>query len=110
ATRLGYVEVVLGAFAPRQLEHPIEVISNPAVFGVLLAGALQSAQLALDLLVHFIRKGRLVDPLPIIRRGIGVALAKLLLDRLHLLAQIVLTLALLQALVDFATDLLFQRD
>ena len=56
ATRVGEVVVVLGAHVPRDVEHPVQVRADPAVLGVLLAGALQPAELALhlgaDLLGH----------------------------------------------------------
>ena len=41
---VGEVVVVLGAHVPGDVEHPVEVRADPAVLGVLLAGALQAAR------------------------------------------------------------------
>ena len=110
AARLGDIEAILGPLAPGQLEHPIQVVADPAVLGVLLAGALEAPSSRSTSFRTCVGEGRLVDALPILRRDVAIALAQLALDRLELLAQVVLALALLKALVDFAADLVLEGD
>jgi hypothetical protein len=109
AARLGDVEAILGLLAPGQLEHPVKVVADPALLGVLLAGALESLELTLDLLAHVVRKGRVGDFLAILGQGIAVGVAQLLLDRGQLLTQVELALAFFQSFVDLNADLVFQR-
>ena len=44
AAGLGDVEAILRLLAPGQLEHPVQVVADPALLGVLLAGALEAAR------------------------------------------------------------------
>ena len=104
AARLCEVEVVVGAHVPGDLEHPVQVRPDPAVLGVLLAGALEAVELALDLLAHVLGHARLLEPLAVVGGDVVATLAELLLDRLDLLAQQVVALRLLHALVDLAAD------
>src|SRR2546430_1272254 len=43
--RLDQVEVVRGANLPRDLEHPVQVVADPAVLGALLGGPVEAAAL-----------------------------------------------------------------
>ena len=51
---VGQVEVVVGALAPRQLEHGVEPRADPAVLHGLRVGALEPADLALDGRAHVV--------------------------------------------------------
>ena len=101
------VEVVLGGHAPGQLDQPLEVGADDAVLGGRRRQALEASQLALGLLAGVLGKVRRLDPLPqLVDLGLLlVGLAELLLDRLQLLAQVVLALALLDLRLDLRLDL-----
>ena len=109
ASRLDQVVVVLGAHVPGDVQHPVQVCADPPVFRVLLAGALQPVELAVDLGEDAFRHLRLRNPLAIAGNDVASTLVQLLLDRLQLLAQQELTLSLFHALGDIAADLLLQR-
>jgi hypothetical protein len=100
------IEVLLGALAPRDRDHPLEVGADHLrlAAAALLAHPLEPAELALDLLAHVLghlRLGDLRAQLVVDRR---VVLAELAADRLHLLAQHVLALLLGGALLDVVAD------
>ncbi len=106
------VEVVLGRLVPRQRGDPLEVVAHDAVLGHRGLQPLEPAELALHLLVSLlgqVDRGQLVAQL-VDLGGHLVGLAQLLLDRLHLLAQEVLTLALLELGLDLRLDLGAERD
>ena len=103
------VEVVLGAHVPGDLEHPVEVGPDPAVLGALLAGPLETVQLALDLRAHVLGHPRVLEARAVAGGDVVAALTELLLDRLELLAQQEVTLGLLHALVDLGANLLAHR-
>ena len=97
----------LALLAPRQREQRVDVVAHDRRFGRHRRHHLQLLQLGhrlasasfdmlrgLDLLFHLVEVGVLV------------ALAELLLDRLHLLVQVVLALALLHLPLDAAADAL----
>jgi hypothetical protein len=109
AAGLGHVEAILRPLAPWQLQHPVEVVANPALLGILLAGALQAVELALDFFANGVREGRLGDLLAVLRQRVAIGLAQLLFDRGELLAQVELALALFEALVDLDANLVLQR-
>src|SRR5438105_5966475 len=66
AACLGHIEAVFGFLAPRQLEHPIQVIADPALLRVLFAGTLEAVQLSLDFFAHVVGERRIVDLLAIV--------------------------------------------
>ena len=66
AACLGHIEAVFGFLAPRQLEHPIQVIADPALLRVLFAGTLEAVQLSLDFFPHVVGERRIVDLLAIL--------------------------------------------
>src|SRR3989442_12530131 len=100
APRLGDVEPILGPLVPGQVEHPVEIVANPADLRVLLASALQPAELALDLGAHGVRHAGFLDSPAVLGDDVAAFLAELLLDGLQLLPEQELTLALLHPLLD----------
>ena len=106
------VEVVLGRRVPRQRGDPLEVRADDAVLGGLRRQRLEALELAVDLLADLLGqldRGELLAQLV----GLGgrlVELAELLLDRLELLAQHVLALALVELGLDLVLDLRADRD
>ena len=105
--RVGEVEVVLGGLRPGQREDPVDVGANDAVLGRGGGEALEPGQLAVDGLPRVLGQAGRLDPLTQLADLclLGVALAELLLDRLHLLAQEELALALLHLRLDLRLDL-----
>ena len=95
--RVGGVEALLGALAPRHGDQPVEVVADHLRLARLLAHALEAAQLALGLLAHLVGHAGLVDLAAVLVDDRAVVLAQLLADRLHLLAQEVLALLLAAA-------------
>src|SRR5579859_2905658 len=108
AARLGDVEAILRSLAPRQLEHPIQVIADPTLLGILLAGALEAIELSLDLLAHVVRERRVGNLLAVLGERVAIGVAKLFFDRRQLLAQIELALALFETFVDLDPDPVFE--
>ena len=102
------VEPLLGALAPRHGEQPVEVVADHRRLGRALAHPLEAAELLLGLLAHGVGHARLGDLRPVLLDDRDVVLAELLPDRLHLLAEDVLALLLLDALVDVVPDPLAQ--
>ena len=107
--RVAQVEVVVGARVPRQLGDPLEIGADHLRFHGLAARALETAELALDFLARRLRQielrqllAKLLD-LPAL-----IVVAELLLDRLHLLAQIHLALALAELFLHLRLDLLLR--
>ena len=105
--RVGNVEVVLGRHAPRQLDDPFQVGADYPVLGGCRRQALEAPQLAVGLLSRLLGQLGRLDPLAeLIDLGLLlVSLAELLLDRLELLAQVVLALSLLDPRLDLGLDL-----
>ena len=106
------VEVVLGRLVPRQRRDPLQVGADDAVLGGLRRQALEPVELAVGLLADVLGqldRRELLAQLAGLRRGL-VDLAELLLDRLELLAQDVLALALVELGLDLRLDLRADRD
>gem|GEM_PF-6527193 len=109
AARFGDLDAVRRRFPPGQLDQPVEVGADHRVLGRSVGHPLQApqflARLRLDLLRHRGLDDRLAQGLDLDAVA-AVALAEFLLDRLHLFAQQVFALALVDArlgpLVDFA--------
>src|SRR5438445_199983 len=96
-----------GSLSPREYRQPLDVISSHAVISGHRRHACQPAQLFQCLFLHIIRHACRFNFLP---KFFGIALAfillaEFLLDRLHLLAQVVFTLALLDAVLHLGLDL-----
>jgi hypothetical protein len=105
---LGAREVVLdlGALAPRHLDQPVDVVAYDRGLGghrrhELELGELRGGLLA-GLLGHAGARDLLLELGDLVGRV--VHLAQLFLDRLHLLVEVVLALALLHLLLDPAAD------
>ena len=105
------VDLDLGALVPGQHHHPVEVGARDRVLGGGGRHLGQALELAHGLLLDVLRHARLLDLLLelVVLALLVVAVAQLLLDRLHLLAQVVLALVLLELglhlVLDLAADL-----
>ena len=109
---LGFQNVHFHArrFLPRQHRQPLDVVAREAVVGGHRRHARQPAQFLQGLFLHVVGHARRFNLLPQllgVARGF-VLLAQFLLDGLHLLAQVVLALRLLHAVLHFALDLVAQ--
>ena len=102
--RVDGVEPLLGALRPRHRDQPVEVAADHRGLGRLLALALEPPQLLLGLLGDRLRHLRLGDLALVLLDQVGLVLAQLLADRLHLFAQEVLALLLLGAGLDVLAD------
>ena len=98
------VEPLVGALRPRHGDEPVEVGANDGCLWRLLADALEPAELALRLLLHLFGHAGLGDLRAVLVDDRGVVVPELLLDRLELPAQDVLTLLLLHTRVDVVAD------
>ena len=110
--RLVEVEVVLGHLVPRQRQDPVEVGADDAVLGRGRRQLLEPRELALGRLADVLGQLQLLEPLAeLVHLGLLVVpLAELLLDRLQLLAEEVLALALLHLRLDLGLDLRAELD
>ena len=104
------VVAVLGRDVPRQLEDGVQPGADPRRLGALVAGALELADLAQQRLADGVRHVGRLDPRAVVVGALGLALAELLADRVELLAQQELALALLHALADVLADLVGDLD
>jgi hypothetical protein len=108
---LGNVEALLGLVGPRQTQDPVDVVANDRRLGAGRVHHLELLQLlshlGLRLLAHLLGLELLFDLLDLVLEFVPFAPAELLLDRLHLLVQVVLLLRLLHLLLDAGADLLF---
>ncbi len=102
------VEVVLGADRPRQVDDPLEVGAHDVVLGGLHRDHAQAFELVLGHLAHRLRRIGVLELLAqLVDLGVArVALAELLLDRAHLLAQVEVLLVLGQLVLHLRLDLL----
>ena len=111
---LGEVEVVLDLrlLAPRDAEQPVEIVAHDRRFRRHRAHLAELLQLVLRLLAGFLGELGLGDLLLELgsssRAVLGVA--ELLLDRLHLLVEIVLALRLLHLALDARADALLDLE
>ena len=105
------VEVVVRSGVPGQFRDPLQVGPDHLGFHRLATGPLQAAQLALDLGPRFRGKfegGKLGAEILGLARLVVVA--QFLLDRLHLLAEVHLLLALAQLGLDLRLDLVLRLE
>ena len=105
ATRLGHVEVVGGALAPRHLEQCVEPAADPAVLGALVARPLEPVRPRVDRLPDRVRQVALVELGAVLGDEVAVAVAQLLFDRVELAAQQELSLLLLHPVGHVRADL-----
>ena len=102
------VVVHLGALLPRHLDQPVDVVAHDRGLRGHRRHQLQLVELGLRLLARLLRHAGLGDALfqlAELVRGV-LEVAELLLDRLHLLVEVVLALALLHLRLHAAADLL----
>jgi hypothetical protein len=98
------VEPLLGTVAPGHRQEPVEVGADHLGLAVLVAHPLEPGGFALGLLTDAVGQLRLGDLQAVVVGRGRVVLAELLADRLHLLAQHVLALLLLRALLHVLSD------
>ena len=107
---LGRRDVVLdlGALLPRDLHQPVDVVAHDGRLGRHRRHELELRELGVRLVAGFLRHAGARDALLELGDLVGrvVHLAQFLLDRLHLLVEVVLALALLHLLLDAAADAL----
>ena len=111
--RLGalQVELVVGTLVPRQLGDPLEVGADDLRFHRLAAGSLEAAELALDFGARFLGQLELRELVAQLGDFLArVVVAQLLLDRLELLAQVHLALALAQLFLDLRLDVFLRLE
>src|SRR5829696_1888983 len=104
--RVREVEVVVGRAAPGQRRDPLEPGPDHAVLGRGGRELLEPRELTVGLLAHELGQRQLRELLPqLLHLGLRrVALPELLLDRLELLAQVVLALGLVHLGLDLRVD------
>ena len=110
--RVSDVEVVGGLLRPGQLNQPLEVAADDAVLRRGGRQPFEPRELAVGGLARFLGQPGGVEPLAQLvdlRLGL-VLLAELALDRLQLLAQVVLALALVHLRLDLGLDLRAELD
>ena len=99
--------------APRQLRNRLEVRADHLRLHRLLADARQPRPLAIDFFARLVRERQCIELGLELLQSLVVgftALAKLLLDRLQLLAQVDLALAIAELLFDLLLNVLLDRE
>ena len=104
------VDFAARSFRPRQHGQPLDVVAGDAIIGRHRRHARQPAQFLQRFFLHVIRHACAFD---LLLQFFGIArafilLAQFLLDGLHLLAQVVLALRLLYAVLHFGLNLVAQ--
>ena len=101
------VDLTAARFRPRQHRQPLNVVAGDRIVGCHRRHALQPVQLLQRFFLHFFRHSRAFNLLPQVFNILlaFVGFAQLFLDGFHLLAQVVLALRLLHAVLDFSLDL-----
>ena len=104
---VGQVVVDAAALLPRQPDQRVEIVAHDGGLGRHRRHQLELLQLRVGLVARGLRHaGRLDLLLELLEVGTLLAFAQFLLDRLDLLVQVVLALALLHLPLDAATDAL----
>ena len=105
------VELLLGRLRPGKVGHDLQIRPHDLGLGGFAREALQTAELALDLLARLGGQLEGLDALSEVVRLLGVdVLTQFLLDRLHLLAQEDLALPFPQLLLHLLADLLLRLE
>ncbi len=102
--RRGEVDPVLRDLGPREGEHGLDIGADDRGFGGDVRHALETLDLAKELLLRVVRHAALVDLGAELLELVTVFAAQLALDNLQLLGQVVLTLGLIHLLVDAVLD------
>ncbi len=101
------VERLLDPLVPRQFRHRLEISADYLGLHRVAVGPLQPGELAVDFLARGLGELERREPLPqLLYLSPFLSFAELFLDRLHLLAEEHLTLALAQLLLDLGLDVL----
>ena len=100
------VDDVLGPLRPRHRQQPVEIRADHRRLGALVAQPLEARQLALGLLLDVLGHAGVRDLLAVVLGDRRLVLAELLADGVHLLAQEVVALLLLGAVLDVLADAL----
>ncbi len=100
------VQLLIGALAPRHRDQPVQVGADHARLAGLLACALQARELLQRLLLDRLWHLCGLDLGAVLLHDRALVLAQLLADRLHLLAQEVVALLLIGALLHILADAL----
>ena len=100
------VQVLLRALAPWHGDKPVQVGANHARLTGLLAHPLEATKLLECLLLHLLGHVRGLDLRAVLLHDRALVFVELLADRLHLLAQEVLALLLVGALLHVLADAL----
>ena len=109
--RVVQIELVVGARVPRQLGDPLEIRADHLRFHRLASRPLQAAELALDFGARLLGKLELAELVAKLGHLLRlVVVAELLLNRLHLLAQIHLALALAQLFLHLRLDVFLRLE
>src|SRR5436190_1983783 len=82
--RRGHVERVVGARAPRQLEHGVEPRADPSLLRALVTRSLEAIELTRRGLAHRVGQLALGDARAVLLDHVAVAFAELLADRVEL--------------------------
>ena len=106
----GDLDLDAGCFSPRQYGQPLDVVARERVVGGHGRHAREAAQFLERFFFYFVGHAGVVDLLlQVFYIALAfILLAQFLLDRLHLLAQVILALGLLHAVLHFALDLVAQ--
>ena len=105
APRLDRIEGIGRGHGPGHIEQPVDVGPEHLVLGRCRAHARQAIHLAHRRVVHGFRQLRVDDALPYFGNLVAFAFTQLLLDGLHLLAQVVLPLRVGHLLLRLRLDL-----
>ncbi len=105
ALRPRHIELVFRVLQPRQIQNPIHVVARHRIVGGRRIGARQTLQLLVELLAGFFGELLLTGSFPQLLDFVAAsALAQLLLNGLHLLAQQVLALLFIDVGFDARSD------
>ena len=104
------VDFAAGSFCPRQHRQPLDVVAGDAVIGRHRRHARKAAQFLQGFFLHFVGHAgvSIFCRSSSVSRCAFILLTQFLLDGLHLLAQVVLALRLLDAVLHFGLDLVAQ--
>ena len=106
--RAGKVLLDLRALAPWQRQHPVEIIADNRCLSRHRRHLAQLLQFRKRLFARFLRKLGLVDPVfELAEFVLAFLVAEFLLDRLHLLVEVIFALGLLHLALDARADALF---
>ena len=99
------VEIILGKFAPGQIEHCFHIIELGGVIGCMGAHTFEFFQLLVECLCHLLRPFFCFGPVPeVFDFLLGRVFTEFILNGFHLLLQEVFALLLINSLFGFVLD------